>query len=258
MFSLETILVPQIFTALMIFTRVGSGIMILPGLAESYVTLRFRLLLALIIAVLMTPILSDFMPPVPASPLTLAILIFGESFIGLMIGTVARFLIGTLHVAGTIMSIQSSLTMAVQYDPTQAGQGTLLGNFLSITAVVVLFAVDLHLVMLRGLIDSYTLFTPGNVPPLDDFALYLAAILSKVFMIAFQLSAPVVVIGLMLYYAAGVLSRLMPSMQVFFIIMPAQVMLSLFIMMAVFGAIITNFTHFFADTFGSFLENFGS
>lgn len=257
MFSLEQFIVPQIFTWLLIFTRVGSGMMMLPGFAESYVTIRARLLLALAIALLLTPVLQGFMPPVPGSPLILSILMLGESMIGLMIGLVARFLISTMHISGTIIATQSSLSMATQFDPTQSTQGTLIGNFMSMTAVVVLFAVDLHLVMLRGLSDSYTLFMPGDFPPLEDFISYLTLLLSKVFEIAFQISAPVVVIGLMLYYGAGVLSRLMPSMQVFFIIMPVQIVLSLFVLMVVFTSLMVNFTEFFAQTFGGFLEDLG-
>jgi flagellar biosynthetic protein FliR len=257
MFSLEQFIVPQIFTWLLIFTRVGSGIMMFPGFAESYVTMRARLLLALAIAVLLTPVLQDFMPPVPGSPLTLTILMLGESMIGLMIGLVARFLISVMHIAGTVIATQSSLAMATQFDPTQATQGTLIGNFLSVTAVVVLFAVDLHLVMLRGLTDSYTLFMPGDFPPLEDFLSYITMLLSKAFEIAFQISAPVVVIGLMLYYGAGVLSRLMPSMQVFFIIMPVQIVLSLFILMVVFTSLMINFTELFAQVFSGFLEDMG-
>lgn len=257
MFSLEQFLVPQIFAALLIFTRIGSGIMLMPGLGEGSVSIRARLLLALSIAVLMTPILMEFMPKVPESPLLLGVLLTGEIFIGAMIGTVARFIISSLHIAGTIISTQSSLAMATQFDPTQATQGSLIGNFMSITAVVVMFAVDLHLVMLRGLSDSYTLFMPGDFPPVEDFTAYLTMLLSNVFEIAFQLSAPIVVIGLLLYYAGGVLSRLMPSVQVFFIIMPLQIFISLVVLMVAFGAIIMNYTEFFADTFGSFLEQIG-
>jgi flagellar biosynthetic protein FliR len=257
MFSLEQFFVPQLFAALLIFTRVGSGIMMMPGLAEGTVSLRARLLLALSLAVLLTPVLSGFMPPVPGAPFALAVLLTGEIFIGAMIGTVARFLISTLHVAGTIISTQSSLSMATQFDPTQAMQGTLLGNFMSTTAVVVMFAVDLHLVMLRGLTDSYTLFMPGDFPPVEDFTAYLTMVLSHAFEVAFRLSAPVVVLGLLLYYASGILNRLMPSIQVFFIILPVQVMLSLVILLSVFGALIMNYTQFFADVFGGFLEDIG-
>ncbi|MBY0356193.1 MAG: flagellar biosynthetic protein FliR [Rickettsiales bacterium] len=257
MFSLEQFLVPQIFTVLLIFARIGTGIMFMPGFAEIYVNIRFRLILALCIAVLMAPLLHDFMPPVPASPLTLVILLFGESFIGLMIGLVARFIISAMHIVGTIVSTQSSLSMSTQFDPTQASQGTTIGNFMSVTAVVVLFSVDLHLVMLRGLSDSYTLFIPGDFPPVEDFSNYLALLLSKVFDISFQLSAPIIVISLLLYFAAGILSRLMPSLQVFYLILPVQVGLSLFVLMVVFSALMMNYTQYFADTFGGFLEEFG-
>lgn len=257
MFSLEQILVPQIFTWLLIFTRMGAGIMMMPGLAEGYVSIRSRLLLALALGVLLTPVMAPFMPPMPGSPLALAVLLAGEIMIGAMIGTVARFLIAAMHIAGTIIALQSSLSSATQFDPTQATSGTILGNFLSVTAVVVLFAADFHLIMLRGLADSYTLFMPGDFPPLEDYIHYLTLLLSHVFEISFQISAPVVVIGLMLYFGAGILTRLMPSMQVFFILMPAQIVISLLVLAVVFAAIILNFTAEFMQIFSGFLEEIG-
>ena len=155
-----------------------------------------------------------------------------------------------------LIATQSGLAIATQFDPNQASQGSLIGNLLSLTAVVLLFATDLHLVMLRALADSYTLFTPGQFPPVEDFAEYFSHLVNDLFTLGMRLSSPLLVVMLLLYVGAGVLTRLMPNMQVFFILLPPQIFMSFFLLMAVFGSILLEFTNAFSEQLGSFLEVF--
>jgi flagellar biosynthetic protein FliR len=251
--QIEELLVSEIFAVLFVFARIGAGFMVMPGFGESYVSARARLLLALAFSLVVAPLVSPSLPEIPGTPLMLGVLLLGEIIVGLAIGLVARFLIATLALTGSIISYQASLALATQFDISQQGQGTILGNFFSITAVVLLFTLDLHYVMIRGLADSYTLFLPGMFPPVEDFANYFAHLVSAIFEVAVKLSAPNIVVGLLLYFGAGILARLMPNMQVFFVILPAQIVLSFFIILAVFTSIMLNFTEFFSQTYGSFL-----
>ena len=250
----EQFLVTELFAFLMIFCRTGAGIMILPGFGEAYVNTRARLLFAVAFALVLTPALSSYMPLIPDSPASLAALLLAEIIIGLSLGMVCRMIIAALHVAGMIISTNASLALATQFDPTQAAQGSLIGSFLSLSAVVLMFALDLHFMMLRGMADSYTLFTPGDFPPVNDLALYFSQLVSDIFMLGFKLSAPATIIALLVYLGAGILSRLMPNMQVFFIILPPQIFIAIFILMAVYSAILLEFTGFLTERYQAFLE----
>ncbi len=251
---LEEFLVSNIFAVLLVFTRVGSGLMAMPGFGETYVSMRIRLGLAFALAVLTAPIVANLLPPPPDSPVTLTILLMSEVFIGVAIGMVCRVMIATMHIAGMMISMQSGLAMATQFDASQASQGSIIGSMLSITAVVLIFSLNLHHIMLRGLTDSYQLFAVGSLPPVEDFAFYFAKLVSAVFLLAFKLASPVIVIGLLLYLGAGVLARLMPNMQVFFILLPPQVFIGLFMLMSVFAAIMFEFSDFYTDTLYEFLS----
>ncbi len=251
---LEGYLTEQIFAVLIVFTRLGTAMMTMPGFGESYVPSRIRLSLAIVLSLALAPFLESYLPPVPKDPGRLVALLLGEIFVGLLIGTVARFLIAAMHVAGMIISYQSSLSIATQFDPTQAAQGTVLGNFLSVSALTFLFTLDLHHVMLRGVTDSYSLIVPGNFPPMNDLADYFGQLMSHVFEVGVQLSAPSIVIGLMINFTAGILARLMPTMQVFFILQPLQLIVSIFVLMIVFQMMMNEFAQFFSVTFSDFLE----
>lgn len=228
---LESFVTAQIFAFMLIFIRIGSGVMVMPGVGESYVSPRIRLLFALSLSLALTPALTDYIPAVPLSPLTLAALVATEMIIGLFFGFLARIIVSAMHTVGMVVSYQSSLSAATMFDISQAGQGSTLGNFLSITTVLLLFVTDMHHLMLQGLVDSYRLFTPGDTLPANDIADSMARLISDVFNIAIKLSSPIIVVGLMLYMAAGLLARLMPNMQVFFVIIPPQIQICLFVLM---------------------------
>jgi flagellar biosynthetic protein FliR len=94
------------FAALLIFARIGSAMMLLPGFGEAYVLQRYRLLLAVGISLLLLPILSPLLPAMPSSPATLVVMLGGEIAIGVFIGTLARMLLAALEMAGQFVSTQ--------------------------------------------------------------------------------------------------------------------------------------------------------
>lgn len=248
---LEKFAVAQIFVFILVFCRVGAGVMIFPGFGESYVPATIRLVLALMIALALTPAVQVLMPSPPATVIEMTILVAAEILIGLFIGAISRTLLSTMHMLGTIISFQSNLSSATMYDPSQAGQGTAFGNLLGLTALMVLFSLDLHHLMLRGLTDSYTIFPPGRFPPIDDFSDLAARTMSGAFMMAVKLSSPFLVVGVVVNLAAGILTRLMPTMQVFFVMMAPQILFSFFLLMATITSIMLWYMNYLEANLGS-------
>ena len=155
-----------------------------------------------------------------------------ELAIGLFIGGLARMMIAALHTAGTIMGFQSSLANAQQFDPVNSTQGSLIGTFLNILGVFLIFMSDLHHLMLMAIADSYQVFRQGEALPIGDFAETAIRTLADSFLLAMQISSPLIVMGMLFYLGLGLLARLMPQVQVFFIAIPVQIFLA-FLVMAV-------------------------
>ncbi len=233
---LEAFVLSQVFAFLLIFFRLGAACVVLPGIGESYVPPRVRLGFALAFSLALTPVLSPSLPPVPGSPLSLFLLILSEVMIGLFMGWIVRIMLAAMHTAGMIIAMVSGLSAALMFDTTQASQGSIVGNFLSLVALVIFFAMDLHHVVFKGLLDSYTLFVPGQFPPVEDFANMASQLVSKIFLIAVQISTPLLMVALVVYIAAGILSRLMPIMPVFFVIIAPQLLISFFLLMVTLSA----------------------
>jgi flagellar biosynthetic protein FliR len=222
--SLAQFLPANIFAALLIFARIGSAMMLLPGFGEIYVPQRYRLLLAMILSVLMLPILAPLLPALPSSPSELLLLLGAEVAVGLFIGTMTRFVLAGLETAGQVVSIQAGLSNALIFNPMQATQSAVPSALYSVLGVLLIFLTDMHHLMLRGLLDSYMIFTPGKLPPIEDLSQTIAHAAAGSFRLALEMAAPFIVLGTVFFVALGLIGRLVPQLQVLFVSQPLQIM----------------------------------
>lgn len=218
------------------FVRLGTAIMIMPGVGDSFVSPQVRLSIAVALSFILFPLVMPYIPnPLPGTFVLLSLIIM-EFIIGLLFGTIARILMTALDTAGMVMSISSGLGNAQIFNPQLAGQGSILGAFMSVTGAVILFATDLHHLLFRGIIESYELFPVGSMPETGSMAYLVSATLSKAFAVGVMVAAPFIVLTMILYAGMGVLSRLMPQIQVFMIAIPLQIYLSVVLLMITLSA----------------------
>ena len=228
-------------TFILVFARIGTMVMLLPGLGELSVPVRVRLTVALVLAAVLVPLhRSAYALDLRSFGPVLAMLA-QEMFIGAVLGLTARLTISALQVAGSVIAQQLGLGFVTAVDPMMGQQTVLVGNFLTILGITLLFATDLHHLVIGALNDSYSLFQPGEIPLLGDVAALTTRTVATAFRIGIQLSAPFVVFGLLFNLGLGVLSRLMPQMQVFFVGLPISILLGFLILLLVVGAMMGTF-----------------
>lgn len=250
---LAEILPAGVFEFFLVFVRLGAAIMLLPALGERQVPVPIRLALALTITFALSPIAAPTLPPQPAHPLETFLIVSSELIVGLLMGATARFLMSALNVGGTVIGFSSSLAFAMTVDPTQGVQGAMVASLLSILGVVLIFATNLHLVMIQGLADSYILFPPGDLPPVGDFTQLAMEFMSNAFRLGMQIAAPFVVYGLILYSGIGLIARLMPQLPIFFVILPLQIWIALLILSLSLSAIMLWFMQNFESGISALL-----
>jgi len=95
--------------------------------------------------------------------------------------------------------------------------------------------------VIAALHDSYRLFAPGELPMVEDVAALITRIVAGAFRVGIQLAGPFLVFGLVFNLALGILSRLMPQMQVFFVGVPLSIMIGFLILVLVVGAMMGGF-----------------
>jgi flagellar biosynthesis protein FliR len=232
---------------LLVFARTGTMLMLLPGLGEQNISARMRLTFALILAAILLPLHRSAYHIDPGTLGPALVMLVEEILVGATLGVTARLTISALEVAGSVIAQQLGLGFVTAVDPTQGEQGAIIGNFLTLLGITLFFATDMHHLVIAALSDSYTLFAPGEVPAVGDAAALITRTVAGAFRIGIQLSAPFLVFGLLFNIALGVLSRLMPQMQVFFVALPLSILLGLSFLALVLGAMMGMFLDYAGD-----------
>lgn len=218
------LLIPETAAAFMLaFARVGTLVMLLPGIGEQLLSPRVRLAFAVLLTIVVFPAVRPLVESGLSPDATLSLLL-GEILVGLVIGLSVRMIVGALQTAGTIVAQQMGLGFAMSVDPTMGGQQAAVGNLITLLAIVLIFATDLHHLAIAAIRASYDMLPPGGLPEAGDVARLGIAAAARGFSLAVQISAPFIVFGILFNLGLGVLSRLMPQLPVFFIALPATIL----------------------------------
>jgi flagellar biosynthetic protein FliR len=230
---------------LLVFARIGTMVMLMPGLGEVNIPTRIRLGIALALTLILLPLHRDAYQVNLENLVPLPVLMVHEILVGLILGATARVTISALTVAGSVIAQQLGLGFVTAVDPTQGQQGIVVGNLLTILGITLLFATDLHHLVIAALTDSYKIFRPGELMSSGDVAALATKTFALAFKIGVQLSAPFLVFGLVFNLGLGVLARLMPQMQVYFVGAPLSIMLGFLILVAVIATMMGTFVDYF-------------
>ncbi len=238
---LGSLLAEEVFAYFLVFARIGAAFLLLPGFSSQFFNPRARLLLAIAVSLVVTPVVAPSLPAMPTQVIDMFLMLGAEVLIGLFIGSLGAIIVATLEIAGMMISFQSGLANATLFNPLLSSQASLIGTFLFLAGVLLIFVTDLHHMMILALVDSFSAMSPGRLPPGEDMADGVARRLGDSFALGFKLAAPFFAIGLLFNTVLGILARLMPQLMVFFLGLPVNIMLMMFalsialpVMMAVF------------------------
>jgi flagellar biosynthetic protein FliR len=249
--SLASLLPAETWVYALVFARIGSMIATMPVFGETSVPVRARLVLALALTLVIAPV-SGIAMDGPPGPGKLAVLLIGEVLIGLAIGMATRFVMAAVHVAGNVIAAQLGLSMAMSSDPAQnGGQGAIVGNFLSLLALTLIVVTDLHHLLIGAMKNSYVMFPVGGAVSTGDLAQWAIQLMAAMFALAMQMAAPFLVFALVLQFTAGIVSRMMPQVQIFFITVPISVLGGFVLLMFTLSAMMMAFLKAFGETVGT-------
>jgi flagellar biosynthesis protein FliR len=239
-------LLPALAAAFMlVFARVAAMVMVLPALGQSNIPVRIKIAIAVLLTLIILPLhRADYTIDMRSmTPLVISML--HEIVIGIVLGATAQVAMSALQVAGAVIAQQLGLGFVTAVDPTQGQQGVVIGNFLTMLGVTLLFATDSHHLIIAALNDSYSIFSPGDQVPSGDVAALATRAFAAAFKIGMQLSAPFLVFGLVFNIGLGVLARLMPQMQVYFVGVPLSILTGFLIFAGVLAAMMGTFLDYF-------------
>jgi flagellar biosynthetic protein FliR len=250
--TMQIAILPEISALfVLVFARVGTLVMLMPGIGERFIFSRARLSLAFFIALMLVPVARPSLS-VPADMPGLVALLVGEILIGLVIGVCARLVMAALQTAGTIIAQTMGLGFAMTVDPTAGLQNPAIGNLLTMLGITLILTSDLHHLAIAAIHESYRVLPPGGIPNLTDIMMLAVRATAQGFALAVQIAAPFIVFGLLFNLGLGVLARMMPQLQVFFLAVPASILGGMLVLLAVVGVMMS----VFLEDLGAFLRQF--
>jgi len=220
-------LASQVYAGGLIFARLGSFFVAMPGVGESTVPTNIRLAFAFIVTIALYPALAGNLPAEPSDVWAMTVQVTAEILIGLALGTLLRMFTQSLAVAGEVISLQTTLSFAQTTNPLQAQPTASVTTFLTLVGLTAIFATDLHQLFIAGIVHSYEMFPPGHGVPMAALNGAAVRLMGETFSLGVQLSAPVLIFSLVFNIAAGLVARVMPQFQIFFIATPLTVLLGL-------------------------------
>jgi flagellar biosynthetic protein FliR len=226
----------QVYAAGLVFARIGAMVMLVPGLGDASVPPRIRLAFALLMSLLLTPLVATGVV-VPATMGAGAGELIRETLVGLMMGSILRLFLSSLTTAGEIVSIQTTLGFAQTANPAQAAPSTTISTFLALIGTVLVMTTDLHHLFFGAMFSSYRLFPFGQPLMVGDAATLAVQTVAGSFALGVQLAAPVIVFSIVFNIAAGLVGRIMPQFQIFFVATPLSVMFGLSVFALSLGVI---------------------
>jgi len=254
---LEEFLSVNVFNFLLVFARLSVVFFLLPGLSAAYVPMRIRLLFALLVTMLVLPIVQAYLPPQPTQAAELVWLLISEALIGAFLGAVVQIIMAALELAGQMISTATGLANAMVDDPVTEEQSAIVIGLLNLIAVAVMFITGVHHFMIMAMVDSYNLFVPNAPLFPQDMLNMAAALLDDAFYMGVRLAAPFLVFEMVFQIASGVLARLSPQLNVFFVVLPAQIILGMAILMIALPTLILIFMNFLDTNLHSIINPTG-
>ncbi len=227
--------------------------MVFPNIGQVFVPVRVRLLFGLAFTFAVYPVLSSELVALPPSVSEMLFILAMEFIIGLAIGTVFRFALSTMATAGSVIAFMIGLSNAQLFNPLQAQQSQLPSVFLVLLGSVLIFSSELHHGLIRTMVFSYRIFPVHEPLFFGDYVTLLAQSLALSFKTGVQLSAPFIFIGLIIFTLFGVATRLAPQVQIFFVALPVQVWIGLFVLMTVLPGIGLVFLTYYEERILMFL-----
>jgi flagellar biosynthesis protein FliR len=222
----------------MILARVGPSMALLPGLGDSGAPAPVRIGLALAITVLLVPILAPGLPPLPDSGIAMALMIASEVITGLWFGWLARMIGLALPVGIQFVAYLLGLSTVLQPDADLGAQSTALAKLFDLAVPVIILSTGLYQLPLRALAGLYQVIPAGHLLPVGDSAQLVVQAVGTLFSLALRVASPFIVAAVAWHVAMGQVARVMSRVQIFFVMMPGQILGGLALLTILTGAMV--------------------
>lgn len=238
-------LLPKFPAFLLILVRVVSFFLMMPIFSYRTIPTFYKIGLGFYLSLLM---FYAMQPPTLEINEAYFLLVIKEAMVGLMIGFTAYMMLSAIQTAGGFIDFQMGFAIANVIDPQTGAQSPLMGQYFYIFGLLFLLSVNGHHLLIDGIYNSYQ-FIPIDQPwlPLGNSSviMYVIRAFGTMFLVAFQMSIPVVGSLFLVDVAIGIVARTVPQLNIFVVGLPVKMIVSFIVVMVVMGAMLVLVSHLF-------------
>jgi flagellar biosynthetic protein FliR len=228
--KLTEVLVGDFVTGLLIFLRITAMIFVAPVFNSTFVPKFVKLLLSLTV----TYVIFFTVPKMEFSPddslLPLALYGIKEVITGLIMGYMLNFVFWALSFAGFLLSREIGLMMANMFDPNSEANDNIIGALLVFLGIMIFFIIKGPEYIITSLSFSFKAIPLGSFTFNESVFQLIIRLSAQVFVLGLKIASPLIVAFFLVHVASGIISRISPTFQVFFVLLPLKLGLGIFLM----------------------------
>ena len=253
---------PQSFLVLvgLAFARLLSFLVVVPFFGGAAVPARVKVATATAFVVILYPSLAAGLPkdggPLPFGPLGFIALLAKEAFVGFTLGFVASLVFEAVQVAGRIIDFQRGSTMAEMFAPQLQTRVSELGQFKLQFAIVLFLAIGAHHFFIGSLLRSFEIVPALGFLHLQagwtPVAASITSMTGGVIAIGVQLAAPAMVTLLLTDLFFGIVNRIAPQINVFFLSLPVKMVVGIIVVLIALPLFKDRYIYYFEEAYKSF------
>lgn len=224
------LLISDFITGLMIFLRIGAMLTVAPFYNSKSIPSLVRLTLALILTY--TVFFSVETYPFNADDHIALLFVFGfkEVFVGIIMGFTLNIVFQGISFAGLLVGRDMGLAMSSMFDPVSGTDGNIIATILSMASIIVFILIDGPHFIVESLSFSFSVIPIGGFAVTESAYHLLVKYTGSIFVLSVKIASPIMVAYFLIHLASGIIARVSPSFQVFFVLLPLKIGLGLFIL----------------------------
>jgi flagellar biosynthetic protein FliR len=231
-----------ILITILIFTRIAAMFTVIPLFSARNTPVLTKVGFVFFLSLIIVPLQFDSFDLQINSFIELGGLMVVESIIGFSIGIVTLIIMNTFYLAGSLVDRNIGFAMVSVISAQDESQLPVSANFYYIFALMIFVLTDVHHLLIRAIIDSYTTMPVGANPIMGLIVYDYIEVLTYTFVMGVKMAAPFILTILIANILLGLLSKAMPGMNVFMIGMPLKILIGLFLfslVMRVYGEVVS-------------------
>jgi flagellar biosynthetic protein FliR len=221
----------QLVAFFLVLARLTPLFLFAPMFSSRMVPMRVRGIVAVALAIGLSP-LALAGQQAPTDAIAISGLLAKELLIGLAFAFTIGLLFAALSVAGTILDTLVGFSFGAMVDPLTGNQGTVLSQVYSLMGVMIFIAINGDALLIRGFAETFAAVPLLEQPALNQLLDGAITAFAGIFSAAIQICAPVLLALVLTDIAFGLVTKVVPQLNVFSMGLPTKVIVGIVLMAA--------------------------